>query len=260
MRAGSRGRRRSTACSRTRSSSSSRSAPTRSPAEPADALDPRLSRNGHGPLPAFVAERRGARGRRRARLRSPTRTSSSRPTDASSSTSPARTGSTPSWCYALPELQPPDRPADREPGLLRDRRAARARADRRRRRPGERRRRRQVGHLRRGARAEGPARTPPPCSRTSRRTRSARTSTRPRSRSCSASRSPSCRTSCPLRRGLVCTCYVTASEDPRPLLEAAYAGSHVVDVIEIVPDLARLQGTDAAEVAAFEDARPAAGS
>ena len=57
----------------------------------------------------------------------------------------------------------------------------------------------------------------------------------------------------PLRRGLVCTCYVSASEDPRPLLEAAYAGSHVVDVIEAVPDLARLQGTDAAEVAAFED-------
>jgi N-acetyl-gamma-glutamyl-phosphate reductase len=57
----------------------------------------------------------------------------------------------------------------------------------------------------------------------------------------------------PLRRGLVCTCYVTASEDPRPLLEAAYANSHVVEVIEPVPDLARLQGTDAAEVTAFED-------
>jgi N-acetyl-gamma-glutamyl-phosphate reductase len=57
----------------------------------------------------------------------------------------------------------------------------------------------------------------------------------------------------PLRRGLVCTCYVAASGDPRPLLEAAYAGSHVVDVIEDVPDVARLQGTDAAEVAAFRD-------
>jgi N-acetyl-gamma-glutamyl-phosphate reductase len=57
----------------------------------------------------------------------------------------------------------------------------------------------------------------------------------------------------PLRRGLVCTCYVDASEDPRPLLEAAYAASHVVDVIDSVPNLARLQGTDAAEVAAFED-------
>src|SRR5262245_41919363 len=58
----------------------------------------------------------------------------------------------------------------------------------------------------------------------------------------------------PLRRGLVCTCYVSASEDPRPLLETAYAGSHVVEVIDAVPDLARLQGTDAAEIAAFEDA------
>ena len=57
----------------------------------------------------------------------------------------------------------------------------------------------------------------------------------------------------PLRRGLVCTCYVSASENPRPLLEAAYAGSHVVGLVDAVPDLTRLQGTDAAEVAAFED-------
>ena len=58
----------------------------------------------------------------------------------------------------------------------------------------------------------------------------------------------------PLRRGLVCTCYVSASEDPRPLLEAAYAESHVVAVVDSVPDVARVQGTDAAEVAAFQDA------
>jgi N-acetyl-gamma-glutamyl-phosphate reductase len=57
----------------------------------------------------------------------------------------------------------------------------------------------------------------------------------------------------PLRRGLVCTCYVSTSDDPRPLLEGAYTDSHVVDVIDSVPDLARLQGTDAAEVAAFAD-------
>jgi N-acetyl-gamma-glutamyl-phosphate reductase len=57
----------------------------------------------------------------------------------------------------------------------------------------------------------------------------------------------------PLRRGLVATCYVAVAADPRPLLEAAYSGSHVVQVIDSVPDLARLQGTDAAEVAAFED-------
>jgi N-acetyl-gamma-glutamyl-phosphate reductase len=57
----------------------------------------------------------------------------------------------------------------------------------------------------------------------------------------------------PLRRGLVCTCYVSTSADPRPMLEAAYAESHVVEVVDTVPDLARVQGTDAAEVAAFED-------
>jgi N-acetyl-gamma-glutamyl-phosphate reductase len=58
----------------------------------------------------------------------------------------------------------------------------------------------------------------------------------------------------PLRRGLVTDCYLAASADPRPLLEAAYAGSHVVDFIgDAVPDVARVQGTDAAEVAAFQD-------
>jgi N-acetyl-gamma-glutamyl-phosphate reductase len=57
----------------------------------------------------------------------------------------------------------------------------------------------------------------------------------------------------PLRRGLVCTCYVSASEDPRPLLEAAYSASHVVQLIDEVPDVARVQGSDAAEVAAFQD-------
>jgi N-acetyl-gamma-glutamyl-phosphate reductase len=57
----------------------------------------------------------------------------------------------------------------------------------------------------------------------------------------------------PLRRGLVCTCYVSATEDPRPLLDAAFSDSHVVEVIDAVPDVARLQGTDAAEVAAFQD-------
>ena len=57
----------------------------------------------------------------------------------------------------------------------------------------------------------------------------------------------------PLRRGLVTDCYLAASADPRPLLEAAYAGSHVVDVVETVPDVARVAGTDTAEIAAFED-------
>jgi N-acetyl-gamma-glutamyl-phosphate reductase len=57
----------------------------------------------------------------------------------------------------------------------------------------------------------------------------------------------------PLRRGLVCTCYFAADEDPSPLLKAAYAGSHVVQLVDGVPDVARVQGTDAAEVAAFQD-------
>ncbi|HKP18078.1 MAG TPA: N-acetyl-gamma-glutamyl-phosphate reductase [Gaiellaceae bacterium] len=59
----------------------------------------------------------------------------------------------------------------------------------------------------------------------------------------------------PLRRGLIATCYVQATQDLRPLLEDAYAGSHVVSVLPdgVVPDLARLQGTDAAEIGLFED-------
>ncbi len=59
----------------------------------------------------------------------------------------------------------------------------------------------------------------------------------------------------PVRRGLLATCYVDATEDLRPLLEAAYASSHVVSVLpeDAVPDLARLQGTDAAEIGLFTD-------
>ena len=123
-------------------------------------------------------ERRGARGRRRRSSSAASSTSgrprSSRPPTPSSSTSRARTGSpTPSlypawygfehprpgalgdWSYAIPELFPPERAADREPRLLRDRRPARAGAARRRDRAGRRRRRREVGRLRRGADAEG---------------------------------------------------------------------------------------------------------
>ncbi len=59
----------------------------------------------------------------------------------------------------------------------------------------------------------------------------------------------------PVRRGLIATCYVQATEDVRSLLEAAYVSSSVVSVLPegAVPDLARVQGTDAAEVALFED-------
>ena len=59
----------------------------------------------------------------------------------------------------------------------------------------------------------------------------------------------------PLRRGLIVTCYVQAVHDLRPLLEATYATSHVVSVLpeDAVPDLTRVQGTDAAEIGLFDD-------
>ena len=59
----------------------------------------------------------------------------------------------------------------------------------------------------------------------------------------------------PVRRGLLATCYVQTRADVRALLEDAYAGSAVVRVLpeEVVPELARVQGTDAAELGAFTD-------
>jgi N-acetyl-gamma-glutamyl-phosphate reductase len=60
----------------------------------------------------------------------------------------------------------------------------------------------------------------------------------------------------PLRRGLLATCYVRAVDGAsRERLEAAYADSDVVRVLPegIAPELNRVQGTDTAEVALFED-------
>ena len=59
----------------------------------------------------------------------------------------------------------------------------------------------------------------------------------------------------PVRRGLIATCYLQTHADVRALLEKAYADSPVVRVLPegVVPELARVQGTDAAEVAAFVD-------
>jgi N-acetyl-gamma-glutamyl-phosphate reductase len=61
----------------------------------------------------------------------------------------------------------------------------------------------------------------------------------------------------PIRRGLIATCYVSGIDAPaaRRLLEEAYAGSPAVDVLRdgVTPELARVQGTDAAEVAVFGD-------
>jgi N-acetyl-gamma-glutamyl-phosphate reductase len=58
----------------------------------------------------------------------------------------------------------------------------------------------------------------------------------------------------PVRRGLLATCYVRG-DGLRQLLEAAYGTSPVVRVLPegVVPELARVQGTDAAELAVFED-------
>ena len=61
----------------------------------------------------------------------------------------------------------------------------------------------------------------------------------------------------PVRRGLLATCYVQPlGGDLRALLEDAYADSDVVRVLPegVVPELARVQHTDGAELALFEDA------
>jgi N-acetyl-gamma-glutamyl-phosphate reductase len=59
----------------------------------------------------------------------------------------------------------------------------------------------------------------------------------------------------PVRRGLLATCYARADADLRSLLEGAYAASTVVRVLPegVVPELARVQGTDAAEIGLFTD-------
>jgi N-acetyl-gamma-glutamyl-phosphate reductase len=59
----------------------------------------------------------------------------------------------------------------------------------------------------------------------------------------------------PLRRGLLATCYARAADDARERLEDAYADSEVVRVLPegIAPELGRVQGTDGAELALFED-------
>ncbi len=60
----------------------------------------------------------------------------------------------------------------------------------------------------------------------------------------------------PVRRGLLASCYVQTDADARAQLEAAYAESAVVRVLPegLNPELARVRGTDAVEIAVFEDA------
>ena len=60
----------------------------------------------------------------------------------------------------------------------------------------------------------------------------------------------------PVRRGLLATCYVDPLEpDLRERLEAAYATAPAVRLLPegVAPELARVQGTDAAEIALFRD-------
>jgi len=59
----------------------------------------------------------------------------------------------------------------------------------------------------------------------------------------------------PVRRGLIATCYADAEPGARERIEAAYAGSAVVRVLPegVSPQLARVQGTDGAEIGVFED-------
>jgi N-acetyl-gamma-glutamyl-phosphate reductase len=60
----------------------------------------------------------------------------------------------------------------------------------------------------------------------------------------------------PVRRGLLVTCYASAdARAVRSRLDEAYTGSDVVRLLPdgVAPELARVQGTDGAEVAVFED-------
>ena len=60
----------------------------------------------------------------------------------------------------------------------------------------------------------------------------------------------------PVRRGLLATCFVRSrGADLRAALEEYYAESHVVAVLPegVVPELARVQNTDGAEIGVFED-------
>jgi len=59
----------------------------------------------------------------------------------------------------------------------------------------------------------------------------------------------------PVKRGLLVTCYVTATADLRDALEAVYAAAAAVTVLPegLAPELSRVQGTDGAEIGVFTD-------
>jgi len=59
----------------------------------------------------------------------------------------------------------------------------------------------------------------------------------------------------PVRRGLLVTCYVQPQDDLRTLLETAYEAKATVRVLDerMTPELSRVQHTDAAEIALYDD-------
>jgi N-acetyl-gamma-glutamyl-phosphate reductase len=59
----------------------------------------------------------------------------------------------------------------------------------------------------------------------------------------------------PVKRGLLATCYVRTDAPARALLEDAYVDAPAVRVLDegLAPDLSRVQHTDAAELAVFDD-------
>jgi N-acetyl-gamma-glutamyl-phosphate reductase len=59
----------------------------------------------------------------------------------------------------------------------------------------------------------------------------------------------------PVRRGLLATCYLQTGADARAILGDAYGGSPTVRVLDegLAPDLSRVQHTDGAELAVYED-------
>jgi N-acetyl-gamma-glutamyl-phosphate reductase len=65
----------------------------------------------------------------------------------------------------------------------------------------------------------------------------------------------------PVRRGLIATCYVPPAAGLRRALEAAYSTAPCVTVLPegVVPQLSRVQGTDAAEIGVFTDRATGAG-
>ena len=241
-------------------------------------LDPRLGRNGWSRMPRFITnearsrKRRGrhlplsvARGggrdraaRTRSRRRSLGGASVSRtPTHTRRGTGSsihARTSSA-SWSYGLPELRPPSGRLVANPGcyatavllalgpiadeidpigVVVDAKSGMTGAGRSPRR----------------------RRTPESSSRTSRRTASATHQHAPEIAAQLGFPVTFVPHLLPIRRGLLATCVVrSGGADLRELLEEQYAQSHVVDVLPegVVPELARVQQTDGAEIGVFED-------